>query len=166
MSPASPLENYPKRKIKIKNTNSVFVKVKRLLKLLTQTPISPAKKTGSHYSEARLSTTPIPSPLLSPHTHTHTAVTYNHTPTHTHNHTPKQTHTQLSISFLCPSLKYEIYSLLGIWEKVSTNKRHKLAKIKTFERKWVNVNMSNVNILREMRKDTVSTEQEQTFIYF
>lgn len=115
MSPASPLENYPKRKIKIRNTNSVFVKVKRLLKLLTQTPISPAKKTGlpPDRTIVRPDCLQLLFPVLSyPRTHTHTP--QSHTTTHLHTHTTthlnKHTHNfQSAFCVLVLNTRFTVY---------------------------------------------------------
>ena len=70
------------------------------------------------------------------HTHICTYLTY----THTYN---------FQSAFLCPTFKYEISGLLGIWENVSANKRPKWAEgKKEFRGNKSKLTWVNINILR------------------
>lgn len=83
----------PKRNVKIRDTNSIFDKVRKLLKPQTHTLLFPDKETG--LSLDHMMVRPNSPQLLFPvlphptpaHTHSHTTYTHTHTLTHTQIHT-------------------------------------------------------------------------------
>ena len=132
--------------------------------------------THSHtHSHAYTSTTHIHIPHKHTHTHSHllhaihiliqTHVIYSHTQSHTqtyhriHTYITHHTHicTYLTYThtynfqsaFLCPTFKYEISGLLGIWENVSANKRPEWTEgKKEFRGNESKLTWVNINILR------------------